>query len=258
MKNLKKIAAIILSAALVVALAACGSSKDSDSNKSSCKAGTLTMGTNASFPPYEYVDDNGKIVGIDAEIAQAIADKLGMKLEIKDMEFESLVPAVKAKSIDLALAGMTVNEERKQSVNFSDSYSTGVQVVIVKENSEIKTVDDLKGKKIGVQAGTTSDTYCSEDFGEENVKQFSNGSLAVAALANGQVDCVVIDNEPAKNYVAANSGLKILDTEYVTEDYAIAISKDNDELLKKVNNALKELKEDGTVDKIVGKYIKAE
>lgn len=258
MKNLKKIAAIILSAALVVALAACGSSKDSDSDKSSCKAGTLTMGTNASFPPYEYVDDNGKIVGIDAEIAQAIADKLGMKLEIKDMEFESLVPAVKAKSIDLALAGMTVTDERKQSVNFSDSYSTGVQVVIVKENSEIKTVDDLKGKKIGVQAGTTSDTYCSEDFGEENVKQFSNGSLAVAALANGQVDCVVIDNEPAKNYVAANSGLKILDTEYVTEDYAIAISKDNDELLKKVNNALKELKEDGTVDKIVGKYIKAE
>lgn len=258
MKNLKKIAAIVLSAALVVALAACGSSKDSDSDKSSCKAGTLTMGTNASFPPYEYVDDNGKIVGIDAEIAQAIADKLGMKLEIKDMEFESLVPAVKAKSIDLALAGMTVTDERKQSVNFSDSYSTGVQVVIVKENSEIKTVDDLKGKKIGVQAGTTSDTYCSEDFGEENVKQFSNGSLAVAALANGQVDCVVIDNEPAKNYVAANSGLKILDTEYVTEDYAIAISKDNDELLKKVNNALKELKEDGTVDKIVGKYIKAE
>ena len=167
MKNLKKIAAIILSAALVVALAACGSSKDSDSDKSSGKAETLTMGTNASFPPYEYVDDNGKIVGIDAEIAQAIADKLGMKLEIKDMEFESLVPAVKAKSIDLALAGMTVNEERKQSVNFSDSYSTGVQVVIVKENSEIKTVDDLKGKKIGVQAGTTSDTYCTDDFGEE-------------------------------------------------------------------------------------------
>lgn len=258
MKNLKKIAAIILSAALVVALAACGSSKDSDSDKSSGKAETLTMGTNASFPPYEYVDDNGKIVGIDAEIAQAIADKLGMKLEIKDMEFESLVPAVKAKSIDLALAGMTVNEERKQSVNFSDSYSTGVQVVIVKENSEIKTVDDLKGKKIGVQAGTTGDTYCTDDFGEENVKQFSNGSLAVAALANGQVDCVVIDNEPAKNYVAANSGLKILDTEYVTEDYAIAISKDNDELLKKVNNALKELKDDGTVDKIIGKYIKAE
>lgn len=258
MKNLKKIAAIILSAALVVALAACGSSKDSDSNKSSGKAETLTMGTNASFPPYEYVDDNGKIVGIDAEIAQAIADKLGMKLEIKDMEFDSLIPAVKANSIDLVLAGMTVNEERKQSVNFSDSYSTGVQVVIVKENSEIKTVDDLKGKKIGVQAGTTGDTYCTDDFGEENVKQFSNGSLAVAALANGQVDCVVIDNEPAKNYVAANSGLKILDTEYVTEDYAIAISKDNDELLKKVNNALKELKDDGTVDKIIGKYIKAE
>ncbi len=261
MKNLKKIAAIILSTALVVALAACGSSKDSNSdssNSSSDKAETLTMGTNASFPPYEYVDDNGKIVGIDAEIAQAIADKLGMKLEIKDMEFDSLIPAVKANSIDLVLAGMTVTEERKQSVNFSDSYSTGVQVIIVKEGSDIKTADDLKGKKIGVQAGTTGDSYCTDDFGQENVKQFSNGSLAVAALANGQVDCVVIDNEPAKNYVAANSGLKILDTEYVTEDYAIAISKDNDELLKKVNDALKELKDDGTVDKIVGKYIKAE
>ena len=128
-----------------------------------------------------------------------------MKLEIKDMDFDSLIPAVKANSIDVILAGMTVNEERKQSVNFSDSYATGIQVVIVKEGSDIKTVDDLKGKKIGVQAGTTGDTYCTDDFGAENVKQYQNGSLAVAALKNGQVDCVVIDNEPAKNYVAANS-----------------------------------------------------
>lgn len=257
MKNLKKIAALILSAAIVVALAGCGAKKDSGKS-SSDKTETLVMGTNATFPPYEYVDDNNKIVGIDAEIAQAIADKLGMKLEIKDMEFDSLIPAVKSDSIDVVLAGMTVTDERKQSVDFSDSYSTGVQVIIVKEGSDIKSADDLKGKKIGVQSGTTGDSYCTTDFGQENVKQFSNGSLAVAALANGQVDCVVIDNEPAKNYVAANTGLKILDTEYVTEDYAIAVSKDNPDLLKKINTALKELKEAGKIDEIVGKYIKAE
>ncbi len=257
MKNLKKIAALILSAAIVVALAGCGAKKDSGKS-SSDKTETLVMGTNATFPPYEYVDDNNKIVGIDAEIAQAIADKLGMKLEIKDMEFDSLIPAVKSDSIDVVLAGMTVTDERKQSVDFSDSYSTGVQVIIVKEGSDIKSTDDLKGKKIGVQSGTTGDSYCTTDFGQENVKQFSNGSLAVAALANGQVDCVVIDNEPAKNYVAANTGLKILDTEYVTEDYAIAVSKDNPDLLKKINTALKELKEAGKIDEIVGKYIKAE
>ncbi len=257
MKNLKKIAALILSAAIVVALAGCGAKKDSGKS-SSDKTETLVMGTNATFPPYEYVDDNNKIVGIDAEIAQAIADKLGMKLEIKDMEFDSLIPAVKSDSIDVVLAGMTVTDERKQSVDFSDSYSTGVQVIIVKEGSDIKSADDLKGKKIGVQSGTTGDSYCTTDFGQENVKQFSNGSLAVAALANGQVDCVVIDNEPAKNYVAANTGLKILDTEYVTEDYAIAVSKDNPDLLKKINTALKELKEAGKINEIVGKYIKAE
>ena len=257
MKNLKKIAAFILSAAIVVALAGCGAKKDSGKS-SSDKTETLVMGTNATFPPYEYVDDNNKIVGIDAEIAQAIADKLGMKLEIKDMEFDSLIPAVKSDSIDVVLAGMTVTDERKQSVDFSDSYSKGVQVIIVKEGSDIKSADDLKGKKIGVQSGTTCDSYCTTDFGQENVKQFSNGSLAVAALANGQVDCVVIDNEPAKNYVAANTGLKILDTEYVTEDYAIAVSKDNPDLLKKINTALKELKEAGKIDEIVGKYIKAE
>lgn len=261
MKNLKKIAALVLTAALVVALAACGSSKGTTSDvasKGKSDSSTLVMGTNASFPPYEFVDDDGNVAGIDAEIAQAIADKLGMKLEIKDMEFDSLIPAVKGNSIDVVLAGMTVTDERKQSVDFSDSYSTGVQVVIVKEGSDIKTVDDLKGKKIGVQAGTTGDAYCTDDFGAENVKQYQNGSLAVAALVNGQVDCVVIDNEPAKNYVAANTGLKILDTEYVTEDYAIAVSKDNKDLLNKINKALAELKEEGKVDEIVGKYIKAE
>ena len=188
----------------------------------------------------------------------AIAEKLGMELEIKDMEFDSLLTAVQSKTIDVALAGMTVTDERKLAVNFSDTYATGVQVIIVNENSDIKNVDGLKNKKIGVQAGTTGDIYCTDEFGQENVKQYQNGALAVAALKNNQVDCVVIDNEPAKNYVKANAGLKILETEYAVEDYAAAISKENTELLENFNKALSELKADGTIDRIIKKYIPAE
>lgn len=244
---MKKLIALVLAALMLVALVSCGTAKEK-----------LVMGTNASFPPYEFTDSNGKIVGIDAEIAQAIADKIGVELEIKDMEFDSLLVAVSGGSIDFAMAGMTVNDERKQQVDFSDSYATGVQVVIVSEDSEIKTVDDLEGKTIGVQSGTTGDIYCTGDYGQENVKQFKNGADAVAALKNGQVDCVVIDNEPAKAYVAANEGLTILDTEYAVEDYAIAIAKTNKDLYEKINSALKELQADGTVQKIIDKYITAE
>lgn len=257
---MKKLFALLLTAALVVTVfAGCGKDATSSNNADSAANatnGTLTMGTNATFPPYESVDDSGKIVGIDAEVAAAIAEKLGMKLEIKDMEFDSLIPAVKGGSIDIAMAGMTVTDERKQSVNFSDTYSKGVQVIIVKDGSAIKTVDDLKGKKIGVQAGTTGDAYCSEDYGQENVKQYNNGPLAVTALKKDQVDCVVIDQQPAKAYVASESGLKILDTAYADEDYAIAVAKENNELLTKINNALSELKAAGKIDEIVKKYIK--
>lgn len=219
---------------------------------------TLTMGTNAAFPPYEFVDDNGDYAGIDVKIATAVAEKLGMTLKVKDMEFDSLISAVSGGAIDVVLAGLTVNDERKEKVNFSESYATGVQVVIVKDGSDIKTVDDLEGKTIGVQAGTTGDIYCTGDYGQENVKQFPNGSLAVQALANDQVDCVVIDNEPAKNFVAANEGLVILDTEYTTEDYAAAFAKENTALLVAFNAALKQLQADGTVDSIIAEYIKAE
>ena len=246
MKKMTKLLALIM--ALVLSLgcfAGCGEEEKK-----------LVMGTNAAFPPYEFVADNGNIAGIDAEIAKAVAEKLGYELEIKDMEFDSLIPAVEAKTIDFALAGMTVSDERLLKVNFSDTYAKGVQVVIVKEGSAIATVDDLTGKTIGVQAGTTGDIYCTDDFGQDYVKQYNNGALAVAALNNGQVDCVVIDNEPAKNFVASNSGLKILDTKYAEEDYAAAFNKENTELLKDFNAALKELKEDGTIDKIIGKYIK--
>ena len=244
---MKRILALVLALALiVVCFAGCGSKK------------TLVMGTNAEFPPYEFVDDNGNIVGIDAEIAKAVAEKMGYELEIRDMKFDSLITAVQSGNIDFALAGMTVNEERLLSVNFSDTYATGIQVIIVKEDSAIASADDLAGKMIGVQSGTTGDIYCTDDFGQENVKQFDNGALAVAALLNGQVECVVIDNEPAKNFVAANTGLKILDTEYAVEDYAAAIAKENTELLENFNKALAELKAEGKLDEIISKYIPAE
>ena len=247
---MKKIIALILSIFMVVSLAACGGTSTEEE---------LVMGTNASFPPYEYYDEDGEtIIGIDAEIAKAVADKLGMKLTIKDMEFDSLLTAVQSGAVDIVFAGLTVTDERKESVDFSMTYATGIQVIIVAEDSEIATVDDLSGKTIGVQTGTTGDIYCTGDYGQENVKQYANGALAVAALKNGQVDCVVIDNEPAKAFVDANTGLKILDTEYVTEDYAAAISKDNAELTEKVNKAMEELKADGTIDAIIAKYIKAE
>lgn len=218
--------------------------------------GILSMGTNAAFPPYEYYEGD-TIIGIDADVAKLIADKLGLELEIQDMDFGSIVTAVQTGKIDMGMAGMTVNEERKKNVDFTDSYATGVQVIIVPEGSEITSPDSLSEADylIGVQENTTGHIYCSDDYGEDRVIPYTNGATAVQALVNGKVDCVVIDNEPAKNFVAANPGLVILDTEYVTEDYAIAVSKDNPELLEAINGALKELIDDGSVQEILDTYI---
>ncbi len=248
MKHIKILSLVLAVLMVATMLGACGGSSEN----------TLTMGTNAAFPPYEFMDENNNVAGIDAEIAAAVAEKLGMKLEIKDMAFDSLITAVSSGSVDMVLAGMTVTPEREESVNFSESYATGIQVVIVKEDSPIASIDDLADKKIGVQTGTTGDIYCAGDYGEDAVARYDNGALAVAALQNGQVDCVVIDNEPAKSFVAANEGLKILDTEYITENYAAAFSKENTELLDKFNTALAELKAEGKIDEIISKYIKAE
>ncbi len=220
------------------------------------KEGTLTMATNAQFPPYEYYDGKA-IIGIDADIAKAIADKMGLELKIEDMEFDSIITAVSTGKADLGLAGMTVDPDRQKNVDFSDPYATGVQVIIVKEDSTIAKPDDLKGKKIGVQLSTTGDIYATDDFGKDSVVQYNKGSDAVMALTQGQIDAVIIDNEPAKSFVEANKGLKILDTKYATENYAACIAKDNTGLTKAVNKALAELKADGTLQKIVDKYIKA-
>ncbi|WP_418550073.1 basic amino acid ABC transporter substrate-binding protein [Hungatella sp.] len=218
--------------------------------------GKIVMVTNAEFPPYEY-HENNTIVGIDADIARAIADQMGMELEIQDMAFDSLIPAIQSGKADFAAAGMTVNEERLRNVDFTETYAEAAQVIIVKEGSAIAAPADLTGKKIGVQTGTTGDIY-ADDVENAEVQRFNKGMEAVMALTQDKLDAVIIDREPAKVFVKENEGLKILDEAFTEEEYAIAIKKSNTELLEKMNAAIKELKESGELQKIVDKYITAE
>ena len=260
-KFMKGLLATTMVFAMMTSLVGCGGGSEAEAPAD--EAAALVMATNAAFPPYEYYEGDA-IVGIDAEIGAAIAEKLGMEFKIEDMEFDAIIPAVTSGKASMGMAGMTVTEERMQSVDFSDSYAKGVQVVIVAEGSAITSVDDLFAEGashvIGVQTGTTGDLYSTwdlEDAGLATVSRFNKGADAVLALTQGKVDCVVIDNEPAKEFVAANEGLVILDTEYAVEDYAICFAKDS-ELTAQVNGALQELIADGTVQSIIDKYISAE
>lgn len=261
---MKKLLSIILASCMVACLfVACGNGGNASANKlPTLEPGKLIMSTNAAFPPYEMTDDNGKYIGIDVEIAAAIAEKLGLELQIDDMGFTAALEAAQNGSSDIVMAGVTVNDDRLLVMDFSESYATGVQVVIVPEDSEITTIDDLEGKIIGTQMGTTGFIYASDTpenggYGEDNVIPYDNGITAVNALKNGQVDCVIIDNGPAQEFVKANTGLKILDTEWLTENYAIGFAKGS-ELVDDVNAVLEDLIADGTVQKIIDKYITAE
>jgi len=245
-------------ASSVAASSEAASSSAAAAELTTVEAGKLTMATNAAFPPYEMTTDAGAFEGIDVDTAQAIADKLGLELQIDDMDFDAALLSVQQGKADIAMAGITVTDEHKAVMAFSDTYATGIQSIIVPENSDITSADDLAGKKIGTQRGTTGYIYCSDDFGDDSVVAYDNGLTAVQALNNGQEDAVVIDNAPAKEFVAANPGLKILDTSYAEEDYAIGMNKDNTALLDAVNAALEELKADGTLQSIVDKYITAE
>lgn len=281
---MKKILALMLALCMVFALAACGepASEPSDAPVSEAPEaseapaseapetetptdaeggltivdGKLTMSTNAQFPPYEMTTDDGGFEGIDVEIATAIAEKLGLELDILDMDFDSALLAVQQGKSDIVMAGVTVNDDRLLVMDFSTSYANGVQVVIVKEGSDI-TIDNMGEGLIGTQRGTTGNIYCTDDYGEEHVVAYDDGFTAVQALVNGQVDCVVIDNAPAQEFVKNNAGLAILDTEYANEDYAIGVNKGNSALLDAINGALEELIADGTVQSIIDKYIPA-
>ena len=225
------------------------------------KEGTLIMSTNAEFPPYESTDDDGNFIGIDIEIAQAIADKLGLKLEIDDMGFDAALLAVQQGKSDIVMAGVSVTDDRELVMDFSTSYATGVQVVIIKEGSDV-TMDNLGEKMIGTQLGTTGYIYASDSpdnggYGEDHCIGFDNGMTAVQALMSGSVDCVIIDKAPAMEYVAANPGLTILEGNWVEESYAIGVDEGNTALLNAINDALNALIADGTVQSIIDKHIKA-
>ena len=279
---MKKITALMLSSAMMLSLAACGGSASTDTASSEAAsseaasseavstaeaapaalitvtAGKLTMSTNAAFPPYEMTTDSGDFEGIDVEVAGAIAEKLGLELQVDDMDFDAALLAAQKGKSDIVMAGVTVTDERQKVMDFSDTYAEGIQSIIVPEDSDIASADDLTGKAIGTQRGTTGYIYCTDDFGEDNVIAYDDGLTAVQALNNGQVDAVVIDNAPAKSFVEANPGLKILDTAYAQEDYAIGVAKGNTQLLDAINGALEELEADGTLQAIVDKYITAE
>ena len=244
-------------ASSVASSAASSEAVSSAAELTTVEAGKLTMATNAAFPPYEMTTDSGEFEGIDIETAQAIADKLGLELQIDDMDFDAALLSVQQGKADIVMAGVTVTDERKAVMDFSDSYATGIQSIIVPNDSDIASPDDLAGKKIGTQRGTTGFLYCSDDFGDDNVIGFDDGATAVQNLKAGKIDCVVIDNVPAQEYVKANPGLTILDTEYANEDYAIGIAKDNTALQEALNKALAELKADGTIQSIIDKYIPA-
>ena len=218
--------------------------------------GTLVMATNAEFPPYEYYED-GDIVGIDVEIAKAIAAKLGMELQIEDMAFDAIIPAVTSGKADFGAAGMTVTEERQRSVECTDTYANSNQVAIVKEDSDITGSDALAGKIIGVQLGTTGDALATE-IKDATVERYNKGLEAVQSLTQGKIDAVVIDQATAEAFVKKTEGIKILEEKMSEEDYAIAIKKGNMELVEKMNEAIKELKEEGKIDEIVAKYMDAE
>ena len=254
---MKKFLAMAMAMAMVLSLASCGKKEQAPVENDGIKtveAGKLIMSTNAQFPPYEMVADDGSVIGIDAEVAGLIAEKLGLELVIDDMDFDGCLLAVQNGKSDIAMAGITVDDEREKVMDFSTSYANGVQVIIVKEGSGV-TVDNFGEKMIGVQRGTTGDIFCTDDFGTEHVTTYDDAAVAVQMLLNGQIDSVVIDNEPAKNYVATNEGLAILDTEYANENYAIGVNEGNTQLLEAVNNALAELTESGALQEVIEKYI---
>ncbi len=273
----KKILTIALVGLMAASLAACGKANETQTSNAASEsasdgkaesksdgtaqiktveAGKLTLATNAEFPPYEY-HDGDKIVGIDMDIADAIAKKLGLEVQIEDIAFDSVILEVTSGKADIGLAGISATDERKQSVDFSDTYTTSKQLIIVKDDSPIKGSKDLEGKTVGVQTGTTGDILASDIKGA-TVERYAKGMDAVQALSQGKVDAVIIDSEVAKKFVEETSGLKVLDEAFADENYAIAIKKGNKELLDSVNKALSELKSDGTIDSIIAKYIKAE
>lgn len=252
MKNrFKKLCAIIFTLCLLLPGKVQASSEKEDGK-------VLDFGTSADFPPYEYYEGD-EIVGIDPDILRAIGDYMGVEVRLHDMDFNNIIASIDSGKIDGGAAGFTVTEERKKSVNFTDSFTKTSQIIIIRKDSDIKEVEDLNnGVKIGTQLGTIGDTIAKDDFGEENVNSFNKVPDAILSLQNKKIDAVILDKHSAENFVNANKDLTIIETPYLEEEYAIAISKDNPELLEDMNEAIAALKESGEIDKIMDKYQKSD
>ncbi|MDY6065637.1 MAG: ABC transporter permease subunit [Finegoldia sp.] len=255
MKNKKKIFAVFICMLLV--LTGFGKSYAKGETSSVVNDGVIDLGTSADFPPYEYYEGD-KIVGIDVDIMAAISEYLGYEVKFHDMEFNNIIASIESNKLDGGMSGFTVTEERKKSVNFTEPYAKSEQRVLLKKDSEIKTLDDIRGKTIGTQLGTTGDMFARDDFGEENVQAFSKYSDAVLALQNGKLDCIILDDQTAVKFADANADLTLLDAPYAEEDYAIAVNKGNEALLNDFNEAIKALKADGTIDTIIAKYTQSD
>lgn len=268
MKMTKLLALVLAMALLVCAFAACNNTtpvenptNDDDAviddvNPVIAELGkdTLVMGTNAEFEPFEY-RENDEIIGYDVETAKAIAASAGMTFSIEDMAFDSLITALNSGQIDMIVAGMSVTEERLEAVNFSEPYYRAAQVIIVpKEGATVASAADLAGKAIGVQEGTTGDIYVDEEVEGAQVNRFKKAVDAAIDLANGRLDAVVLDEQPALRIVAQNDALMVLDEALTEEEYAIAVRKNNPELLAAINAALAELEANGQKDELLEKY----
>lgn len=243
---MKKSLIVLLAATMMICLSACGGASSQK----------LVMATNAAFPPYESVEGT-EIIGIDPEIAKLIADDLGRELVIEDMAFDSIIAAVQSGKADIAMAGLTVTEDRKQNINFSDPYTEAAQVIVVKKDSTVTSPEDLEGKTVGVQIGTTGDIYAG-DIADAVIERYSKYFEAINALNQNKIDAVIVDREPAKVFVNDSDDLKMIDKEFTLEEYAIGVAKENTELLDQINASLKKLQDSGEIDKIINKYIKAE
>ncbi len=266
-KQLKNVLAIAMAAAMALTAAGCSTSTEQTATTEDAaqteqaapedtEENVLIMATNAEFPPYEYYQGQ-EIVGIDVEIARAVAQSMGMELAVEDMAFDSIIPALLSGKADIGAAGMTVTEERQATVDFTDTYVTASQAIIIKaDNTEIAGPADVEGKVIGVQLGTTGDLYASDVT--QTVERYNKGFEAVQALSQGKIDAVIIDDQVAKALAADNADVKVLDEPFTTEEYAIAVKKGNTELVESINAALAELKESGQLQQIVDKYITAE
>ena len=250
---MKKTIVLILVLAVMLPLALCSCSSKEKTIEDIKASGKLTIATCSGFEPFEVLGTDGKVTGVDIDIAQAVADYLGVTLEIADIDFDSIVGGIQSGKYDLGVAGMSNNAKRRENVNFSSDYYTASQSIIVPVGSAIASAADLEGKTIGVQAGTTGETYCQEN--SIKFQSYPNGADACVALVGGKIDAVVIDNMPAKSHVAENDGkLKLLDEPLTKENYAIAIKKENAGLLEAVNTVLKQLTDNGKLYEIFDKY----